>query len=55
MNFFEKIRDSLTKGAIQPIVLPDAMVFPALDGEAISRKLEIEQHAEEDGRKNWPE
>lgn len=54
MSLFEKIRDSLTKGAIQPILLPDAMVFPALDGDVISKKLEIEKHAEEDGRKNWP-
>lgn len=54
MSLIDKIRDGLTKGGVQPIVLPDAMVFPALDGTVISKRLDVGSRGEADGKRNFP-
>jgi len=55
MSLFDKIKNSLSEGAPEPLVLPDSMVFSALDISAISSKLKIQDKAVENGLKNLPE
>lgn len=54
MNLIDKIKNSLSEGAPTPLVLPDAMVFSALDISAISKRLKISDKAVENGQNNLP-
>jgi len=55
MSLFDKIKNSLSEGAPEPLVLPDSMVFSALDISAISSRLKIQDRAVENGLRNLPE
>jgi len=54
MTLLNKIKNSLAKGGSEPIALPDAMVFSALNSDAISTKVDLKKKAEENGQRNVP-
>jgi hypothetical protein len=54
MTLLNKIKNSLAQGGSEPITLPDAMVFSALNSDAISTKVDLKKKAEENGLRNVP-
>jgi hypothetical protein len=54
MNFLDKIKSTLAQGGPEPIALPDAMVFSALNSDEISRQVDLKKRAEENGTRNIP-
>jgi hypothetical protein len=54
MGIWDKVKQSLSAGVPEPLVLPDALVFNAIDGAAVSARVNLETRAASDGKKNHP-
>jgi hypothetical protein len=55
VNFWSNIKESLLSGVPQPLVLPDALVFNAIDKDAISVSLKLSEKAGHDGERDSPD
>lgn len=53
MSLLKSLLDAFREGQ-DPIVLPDAITFTAIDAAAIEAQLELKRKAEEFGAKNYP-
>ncbi len=54
MSLLNKLKNSLAQGSPEPIALPDAMVFSALNPDAIAMQVNLKKKAEENGARDIP-